>query len=137
MVLTTKSKYAVAAILEIASRRTNSPVQLKDISEKQNITPNYLNQIFKKLRSHNIVSSSKGPGGGYMLTSDPRSIKIHDIINAVEEKIEMTRCGTGKCINANIRCSAHKLWHGLNSQIKTYLKSISIDDVIQNDLPRP
>ena len=131
MMLTTKSRYAVMAIIEVASRQNNTPVKLADISKKQDIPLNYLEQIFLKLKKSNLVTSIKGPGGGYNLNLPSNQIFIEDIIDAVEENLKMTRCSKDKtCRDDGIKCKTHNLWKGLGIHIREYFANISIEDVI-------
>ncbi len=134
--LTTKGRYAVMAIVDIAMHYDGNPVNLSDIAKRQNIALNYLEQIFLKLKKTGIVSSTRGPGGGYALLDDPRNIKISSIIDAVEEGIKITRCGADKdsCIAEKAKCKTHDLWQGLGNNIRFYLENISIFDVLEGRL---
>ncbi|AVP87449.1 BadM/Rrf2 family transcriptional regulator [Candidatus Phycorickettsia trachydisci] len=141
MKLTTKGRYAVAAILDIALRKRVLPVSLTDIALKQNISISYLEQIFSKLRAAGLVKSMKGPGGGYMITRSLDQISIKEVIDAVGEKLEMTKCGkdfSKGCVEKGIRCSTHDLWEELGNRINGYLRGISIADLISKhyDIPR-
>ena len=142
MMLTTKGRYAVMAILEVAPLSAGRPIKLSEIAEKQNISLHYLEQIFSKLKRAEIVRAVRGPGGGYILNGALNKIKIADIIDAVEENIEMTRCSAktkAGCMIDKSRCKSHHLWKGLGDHIRNYFDSISIADVIagEYDLPRP
>jgi Rrf2 family iron-sulfur cluster assembly transcriptional regulator len=133
MQLTTKSRYAVMAILEIASNMTDSPVTLSAIAIKQNIPVNYLEQIFAQLKKAKVVRAVKGPRGGYIIDAKLENIKIANIMDAVEENIEMTRCSskTGKrCKANNVKCNTHNLWLGLSVHIRDYLNNISVADML-------
>lgn len=133
MKLTTKGRYAVAAILDIALRKRVLPVSLTDIALKQNISVSYLEQIFAKLRIAGLVKSMKGPGGGYMITRSLNQISIKEVIDAVGEKLEMTKCGKDlekSCVAKGIKCSTHDLWEELGNKINQYLRNISIADLI-------
>lgn len=135
MMLTTKGRYAVTSLIDIASVGSLKPVSLLDISLRQNISIRYLEQIFLKLKNAGLVKSVKGPGGGYILCKTLEEISIKEIIDAAEEKMEMTRCGNSiekACQKNNARCSTHYLWSGLGNHINKYLRSISIKDVIEN-----
>ena len=135
MMLTTKSRYAVMAIIDVASRSSNSPVKLADISIAQNIPLNYLEQIFLKLKKSNIVKSVKGPGGGYNLNLPSEQIFIEDIVDAVEENLKMTRCSKGKsCRQDGMKCKTHDLWKGLGLHIRKYFANISIADVASGQI---
>lgn len=110
MMLTTKSRYAVMAIVEVAASSQTAPVRLSDISMNQDIPLSYLEQIFVKLKRAGIVTSVKGPGGGYMLTAPLDELNIIDIIDAVEENTKMTRCSKGKgCARDGAKCKTHDL----------------------------
>ena len=132
--LTTKSRYAIMAILEIASNYSNTPIKVSDISDSQDISLTYLEQIFVKLKRANLVTAVKGPGGGYLLNYNIDEITIFDIIKAVDENIKMTRCSKDKkCseLPKGIKCQTHNLWKGLTMQIKNYFSSISVQDVLK------
>nr|WP_064591316.1 Rrf2 family transcriptional regulator [Orientia tsutsugamushi] len=131
MILTTKSKYAVMGVLDIASRESGKPAKLFEIAKRQNIALNYLEQLFNKLKNKGIVKSVKGPNGGYLLSCDIKKTTINDIIFAVEEKIQITRCNNSKgCLALNVRCTAHYLWEELEYKIKNYFSEISLDDIV-------
>lgn len=133
MKLTTKGRYAVAGLLDIALRKRVLPVALNDIALKQNISISYLEQIFAKLRAAGLVRSMKGPGGGYMITRSLSQISIKEVIDAVGEKVEMVKCGNNlakSCIAKGVKCSTHDLWEELGKKINVYLDSISIADLI-------
>lgn len=135
MMLTTKGRYAVMAMIEVASAETNSPLKLANISTKQDIPQNYLEQIFHKLKKAGLVKAVKGPGGGYMLNANKEDITIINIIDAVEENIKMTRCSVNKnCIKDGIKCKTHNLWKGLSQQIRGYFTSISVADVMNDKI---
>ena len=131
MILTTKARYAVMAVIEISSQKTDKPLSLNEIAKSQNISLSYLEQIFTHLKKNGIVNSIKGPGGGYILSKEKSQINISDIIKAIEEPIKMTRCSLGKqgCITTSnkTKCKTHHLWHGLENRIYDYLNSISLD----------
>lgn len=134
--LTTKSRYAVMAVTEVAeSSDGNTPMKLADISTNQNIPLNYLEQIFLKLKKARLVNSVKGPGGGYYLAEPSDKINIEQIVNAVEENLKMTRCSKDKsCRKNGVSCKTHNLWKGLGRQIRNYLASISIADVVSGNV---
>ena len=135
MMLTTKSRYAVMAVIEVAARDSKTPIRLADISEKQNIPLNYLEQIFLKLKKANLVRSVKGPGGGYHLNLSSKEISIENIVDAVEENLKMTRCSKDKnCRKNGVNCKTHDLWKGLGRHIRAYFANISIDDVISGEI---
>jgi Rrf2 family iron-sulfur cluster assembly transcriptional regulator len=133
--LTTKSRYAVMAVVEVASGNANIPMKLSDISQKQNIPLNYLEQIFAKLRKAELVNSFKGPGGGYQLKLPSNNITIKNIIDAMEENLKMTRCAKDKsCKISGFNCQTHDLWKGLSNQIANYFSAISVADVISGNI---
>mgnify|MGYP001392389430 FL=1 len=131
MKLTTKSRYAINALAELLVYAGNTPVRLKDISEKQNIELNYLEQIFRKLRLAGIVKSTRGRNGGYVYASDPTKISIKQIMDAVEEDLDATNCaGASSCFEGR-QCSSHKLWDDLNHVVENYLSKIFINDLVE------
>ena len=131
MKLTTKSRYAINALAELLLYARNTPVRLKDISEKQNIELNYLEQIFRKLRLAGIVKSIRGRNGGYVYASDPTKISIKQIMDAVEEDLDATNCaGASSCFEGR-QCSSHKLWDDLNHVVDNYLSKIFINDLAE------
>ncbi len=133
--LTTRGRYAVMAIVDVAARGSNETVKLSAISESQDIPLNYLEQIFLRLRRANIVSSVKGPGGGYVIIKEANQISVMNIIDAVDENIKMTRCGNRKfCMKSGQKCDTHDLWKGLGHSIREYLSSISIQDILTNKI---
>jgi Rrf2 family iron-sulfur cluster assembly transcriptional regulator len=140
MILTTKGRYAVIAMIEIAEDNSDNPVSLAMIAKKQKISLSYLEQIFAKLRKADIVKSVKGPGGGYVLAKSKVNITIADIVRAIGETINMTRCDNNKkgCLIINspskygkidAKCKTHDLWRGLEKRIYAYLGSISLSDL--------
>ena len=138
MNLTTKGRYAVMAMVDLAIHGASGPVTLAHIAQRQNIALNYLEQIFMRLRKGGLVSSVRGPGGGYVLPKETISIKIADIVVAVDESIKMTRCNNGKnggCMQDQAKCSTHELWEGLGKQIFNYLNSVSLADMCKNESP--
>ena len=131
MMLTTKSRYAVMALVEVAGGNVNAPIKLPDISTNQNIPLNYLEQIFLMLRKANVVNSIKGPGGGYYLATSSDQVSIESVIDAVEENLKMTRCATDKsCRKNGQNCQTHDLWKGLGMMIRNYFANISIEDIV-------
>jgi Rrf2 family iron-sulfur cluster assembly transcriptional regulator len=132
MILTTKTRYAVMAVIEIADSKTERPVALTKISEQQKISLSYLEQIFSQLKKSGIVISVKGPGGGYVLGKNYDKITIAQIIKAIGEPIKMTRCNPvdKSCLNnSHTKCRTHHLWLGLENKIYEYLNSISLDKI--------
>lgn len=131
MMLTTKGRYAVMAVVDLATQPGNQPIKLNDIATRQNVKLQYLEQIFNKLKRSNIVNSQKGPGGGYLLARNANQITIAEIIEAAEESIKMTRCATDKkCIVNNQRCLTHHLWRGLEKNIRSYLDDYKLSDFV-------
>jgi len=123
------------AIIEVVSSSASSPMRLADISASQSIPLNYLEQIFSKLKRAGLVSSVKGPGGGYYLNISSDQITIESIIDAMEENLKMTRCSKDKnCRKGGINCQTHNLWKGLSVQIRNYFAGISVADVMSGKL---
>lgn len=131
MRLTTKGRYAVTAMLDLAYHSETRPVTLTDIAKRQSISLSYLEQLFARLRRAGMVEGVRGPGGGYQLSRDSAQINIADIISAVDETIDSTRCGgKSNCQNSQ-PCLTHDLWMGLSEQIRLYLATISLNDLLQ------
>ena len=131
MRLTTKGRYAVTAMLDLALHRNEGPVSLADISQRQTISLSYLEQLFSMLRKSSLVSSVRGPGGGYKLERQPESVGIAEIIDAVSESVDATKCrGSGDCQDGEI-CLTHHLWEELSEQIHTFLEGITLYDLIE------
>lgn len=129
MKLTTKGRYAVTAMLDLALHNGEEPVSLAEISERQDISLSYLEQLFAKLRKAGLVVSMRGPGGGYQLKGDPADIAVADIISAVDESVDATRCGgLGDCQD-NKRCLTHDLWMDLSNQSRLFLSEITLADM--------
>lgn len=138
MRLTTKGRFAVAAMADLAMRNEKGPVTLASISERQKISLSYLEQLFGKLRRHNIVIAVRGPGGGYYLARPVALISIADIIMAVDEPIDSTRCGGKADCQDEQHCMTHDLWTGLNEVLCSYLKGVSLQQVVDVQLkPKP
>lgn len=130
MRLTTKGRYAVTAMLDLALHKQQGPVSLAEISQRQAISLSYLEQLFAKLRKNSLVISVRGPGGGYGLQRDSDAIFIAEIIDAVNESVDSTRCsGAGDCQGGEI-CLTHYLWEDLSAQIHDFLESISLADLV-------
>ena len=133
MRLTTKGRFAVTAMADLAMRGEKSPVTLSAISERQKISLSYLEQLFGKLRRSKIVESVRGPGGGYYLAKPADKITIAEIIVAVDEPLDATKCGgKGNCHGENNSCITHELWMGLNEKILDYLKAITLQQMVDN-----
>ena len=126
MRLTTKGRFAVSAMVDLAMHGGSGPVTLASISERQKISLSYLEQLFGKLRKHDVVASVRGPGGGYCLSRPASKISISDIIAAVDESIDASQChGLSNC-NNDKQCITHDLWMGLNQTISSYLMGVSL-----------
>jgi len=132
MKLSTKGRYAVMAMADLASHTKGKPVSLADVAERQEISLSYLEQLFGKLRKGGIVKSVRGPGGGYLLSRPSEEMRVSDIIMAVDEPITATRCKPGSsagCHSNKSRCLTHDLWQELSNQIYLYLSTVSLADV--------
>ena len=130
MRLTTKGRYAVTAMLDLALHTEHGPVSLADISARQGISLSYLEQLFARLRQCNLVQSVRGPGGGYRLLGDTADISIAQIVDAVSESLDATRCeGKGNCHDGEV-CLTHHLWENLSAQIHQFLSSISLESLV-------
>ena len=130
MRLTTKGRYAVTAMLDLAINAQQGPVNLNDISDRQSISVSYLEQLFAKLRKGGLVSSVRGPGGGYQLARAATDIHVAQIIDAVDESVDVTRCaGQGDC-QQGATCLTHDLWSDLSQQIHHFLASISLQELL-------
>jgi len=130
--LSTKGRYAVMAMVDLASNSKGQPVALADIAERQEISLSYLEQLFAKLRKGGLVRSVRGPGGGYLLAHPLEESRISDIILAVDEPIRATRCAPGSpagCRSNKSRCLTHDLWEELGNQIHLYLSSVTLADI--------
>ncbi|MBI3903013.1 MAG: Fe-S cluster assembly transcription factor [Nitrosomonadales bacterium] len=134
MRLTTKGRFAVTAMVDMATRGGREPVTLASISERQKISLSYLEQLFGKLRRHGIVESVRGPGGGYYLARPGAKISIAEIISAVDEPLDATNCeGRGDCQNGQ-PCSTHDLWFGLNEVLHAYLTAVNLQQLVDKQL---
>jgi len=133
MRLTTKGRYAVTAMLDLALHYDNGPITLADISQRQGISLSYLEQLFSKLRKNELVDSTRGPGGGYRLSRNADEIAVAQVITAVDEKVESTRCGgLSNCHDGN-PCLTHDLWTELSEQIHGFLMSISLGELVEKN----
>ncbi|MBT5484138.1 MAG: Fe-S cluster assembly transcriptional regulator IscR [Gammaproteobacteria bacterium] len=130
MRLTTKGRYAVTAMLDLSINAKKGPVTLSDISKRQAISLSYLEQLFSKLRKRDLVTSVRGPGGGYMLGRKDSDIDVAEIIDAVSESLDSTQCkGKGDCHGGEI-CLTHHLWEDLSAQIHKFLSNITLSDLV-------
>jgi Rrf2 family iron-sulfur cluster assembly transcriptional regulator len=133
MRLTTKGRFAVTAMVDLAMCGGKSPVTLAAISERQKISLSYLEQLFGKLRRNKIVESVRGPGGGYHLARPSNKISIAEIVIAVDEPLDATKCGgKGNCNGVNHPCLTHELWMGLNESILDYLQAVSLQQLVDD-----
>lgn len=133
MRLTTKGRFAVTAMLDLTIRGGKAPITLSSISERQKISLSYLEQLFGKLRRNNIVESVRGPGGGYYLARPANKISISEIVIAVDEPLDATKCGgMGNCHGEEIPCLTHDLWMGLNEKILDYLDSVTLQQLVDS-----
>ena len=132
MQLTTKGRYAVTAMLDLASNDSTRPVTLDMISQRQNISLSYLEQLFAKLRKASLVKSIRGPGGGYLLNVDPVDVTLTEIIEAVDENIDLRRChGSKNCLRGK-QCLSHHLWCEVSDQIRGFLSSRNLQQVMDD-----
>ena len=130
MRLTTKGRFAVTAMLDLALRGGKNPVTLAGISERQDISLSYLEQLFSRLRRHELVESVRGPGGGYYLARPLADVSVADIIRAVDEPIDATQCGGKENCHDEHRCLTHDLWMGLNAHIYDYLENVTLASLV-------
>lgn len=133
MKLTTKGRYAVTAMLDLSLHYHDGPVSLADIAQRQCISLSYLEQLFTRLRKRGLVRSTRGPGGGYALSHAPSEIAIADVIAAVDEKTDSTRCGGALNCHNEQRCLTHTLWEALNLQIHEFLSKISLAELMSRE----
>ena len=131
MRLTTKGRYAVTAMLDLAIHQGVGPIALADIAQRQGISLSYLEQLFSRLRKRTLVSSVRGPGGGYNLSRDAGDIFIAEVISAVDENVDTTRCGGAHNCKENGPCLTHDLWQDLSERIYDYLNQISLRDLVE------
>ena len=137
MKLTTKGRYAVTAMLDLALHGENGPVPLAAISERQEISLSYLEQLFSRLRKNGLVVSTRGPGGGYCVSRSLDQVVVSQIIGAVNESVDATQCaGKENCLSDG-RCLTHDLWEDLSRQIEDFLSGVSLADMIARHRERP
>jgi Rrf2 family iron-sulfur cluster assembly transcriptional regulator len=137
MRLTTKGRFAVTAMLDLAMHSAGGPVALAGISARQKISLSYLEQLFGKLRRNAIVESVRGPGGGYCLAREAAQVTVADIVLAVEESIDSTQCGGRENCLGDKRCMTHELWENLNDTVFAYLSSIKLSMLVEDQKVRP
>ena len=133
MKLTSKGRYAVMAMADLAKINANQPTNLADISLRQGISLSFLEQIFSKLKKNNLVLSSRGPTGGYLLTRPPEEIKLSSIISAVDEKVKTVGCKKESkkgCTGKSVKCITHELWDDLENHINNFFEKNTLKDII-------
>lgn len=130
MKLTTRGRYAVTAMLDLALHQREGPVSLAEIADRQGISLSYLEQIFARLRRQDLVHSTRGPGGGYRLGRAATAISVADVIGAVDETVDATRCGGMQNCQGEERCLTHDLWHDLSYQIQDFLAGIDLAQLV-------
>lgn len=133
MRLTTKGRYAVTAMVDLALHGTRGRVSLAEIAARQGISQSYLEQLFAALRRRGLVDGTRGPGGGYQLGRPGTEISVADVIDAVDESVDATRCGGLRNCRGDHGCLTHNLWEELSRQIRQYLSDVSLDTVVQEN----
>jgi Rrf2 family iron-sulfur cluster assembly transcriptional regulator len=133
MRLTTKGRYAVTAILDLALHQNDRPVSLAAISERQHISLSYLEQLFARLRRNEVVKSTRGPGGGYSLNRDAAEISVSDVILAVDESCQVAACDDTQNCQGAYQCLTHDLWNELSNEIRTFLDEISLAEIMADE----
>jgi len=136
MRLTTKGRFAVTAMIDVALHGADSPVTLAAVSERQRISLSYLEQLFGKLRRHGLVESVRGPGGGYNLARPAGALSVAEIILAVDEPIDATQCGGRENCLDDRRCMTHELWAGLNAHIFSFLQAVTLAELVRQQHAR-
>jgi len=136
MRLTTKGRFAVTAMIDLALNGGEGPVTLAGISDRQRISLSYLEQLFGKLRRHKLVDSVRGPGGGYCLARPMAQISVADVVRAVDEALDATQCGGRENCKEEERCMTHDLWTTLNSKMYEYLESVTLADLVEKQLKK-
>ncbi len=132
MRLTTKGRFAVTAMIDLALQQNAGPVPLAGISQRQNISLSYLEQLFSKLRRHDLVESVRGPGGGYHIARALKEVTVADVILAVDEPLDATQCGGKENCTDEGQCMTHDLWSSLNTKMLEYLGSVSLQCLVDN-----
>ncbi|WP_234086684.1 Rrf2 family transcriptional regulator [Azonexus sp. R2A61] len=133
MRLTTKGRFAVTAMMDLALRGEGGPVALASIADRQNISLSYLEQLFGKLRRYKLVDSVRGPGGGYCISRPLDKVSVAEIIRAVDEQLDATQCGGNENCHGVEPCMTHELWSTLNAKMFEYLASVSLSDLIERE----
>lgn len=136
MKLTTRGRYAVTAMLDLALHQTGGPVTLGEISTRQQISLSYLEQLFSRLRRCGLVVSTRGPGGGYRLSRAPGEIAVDQVIDAVDESLEYTRCAGRRDCQNGAPCLTHELWAGLSDHVRSYLREVTLGGLMQRQAVR-
>jgi Rrf2 family iron-sulfur cluster assembly transcriptional regulator len=136
MRLTTKGRYAVTAMLDLALHDEDGPISLTEIADRQGISLSYLEQLFAQLRKRGLVQSTRGPGGGYQLGRRGEAIAVADVITAVDERVDVTRCGGLENCQGEERCLTHDLWQDLSAQIHTFLSDIDLASLVERQRVR-
>ncbi len=131
MRLTTKGRYAVTAMLDLALHYEDGPITLADISRRQGISLSYLEQLFSRLRKKELVVSARGPGGGYRLSREANGISVADVVTAIDEKVDATRCGGLANCQDDEPCLTHELWTDLSERIYDFLRGITLADLVE------
>ena len=137
MKLTSKGRYAVMAMADLAKNRVKEPTSLTEISLRQGISISYLEQLFLKLRKNDLVESSRGPSGGYVLSKPPEKIKLLSIIRAVDEKIKTVKCKKESkkgCNGKSIKCITHNLWDDLETHINKFFEDNTLNDILYKEV---
>ena len=137
MKLTTKGRFAVTAMLDLALNASDGPVTLAGISERQKISLSYLEQLFGKLRRRELVESVRGPGGGYFLAREAALVSVADIVRAVEEPLDSTQCGGRENCHDNHRCMTHELWEELNATVYGFLSNVKLSQLVERQRTKP
>ncbi|HEX4779224.1 MAG TPA: Fe-S cluster assembly transcriptional regulator IscR [Usitatibacter sp.] len=137
MRLSTKGRFAVTAMLDLALNGAEGPVTLSGISERQKISLSYLEQLFGKLRRHELVESVRGPGGGYHLAREASRVTVAQIVCAVEETLDSTQCGGRENCQENQRCMTHDLWEELNATVYGFLAGVTLAQLVDKQRTKP
>lgn len=133
MRLTTKGRFAVTAMIDLAMQQSKGPVALAGISQRQNISLSYLEQLFAKLRKHELVDSVRGPGGGYQIAKNLNEVSVADVILAVDEPLDATQCGGKENCTDEGQCMTHDLWSSLNRKMLEYLGSVTLHALVEQN----
>lgn len=137
MRLTTKGRFAVTAMIDLAMQQSKGPVALAGISQRQNISLSYLEQLFAKLRKHELVDSVRGPGGGYQIVKNLNEVSVADVILAVDEPLDATQCGGKENCTDEGQCMTHDLWSSLNRKMLEYLGSVTLHALVEQNNRKP